>query len=722
MYWKSCDPQIIDCNIAGNTAYVGGGIYGTGSTSLIQNCTVHDNFAGVSPNDVDANAVGQGGGIYSASMDSEIIDCIITDNEADASGGGIFFSGIEPSMPTVINCLVVDNLAGRDGGGLSANWYASPLITNCTIVSNEATGDFGVLGRTGFGGGIYSSYHSHSVILNSILWNNYALQGYELAVGTGFEYDPRPSTMDVSYSDVKGGKPFVFVDSGCTLNWDDGNNIQTDPCFVTGPLGSYYLSQIDTNDPIQTVDSCCVDAGNDLASNVGLSYPYTTRTDEVFDTNVVDMGYHYRLAHPVELCSFCDLSHDGDVDLVDFAIFSLHWLDAGCSSDNDWCDGADLTFDTHVNFEDLALLYDCWLAEDTSAPLPNPSKWKIAPYSTITSPYTISMTAETAFDSWGGIVEYYFECVTGNDNNSVWGPNTTYTTTGHPDPNVAYGYRVRAKDRRCIDHHYPIEMMIPGICDCNDPEDPNAPNKTEWSVIKYAVTAQEQQSVDNTPPTPYQMSWAVLPTATGSTSITMRATTADDTYTGGSNPVEYYFQCTDHGEANSVWQTDANYTPTGLTPSTLYTFRVRARDHVQQIPNDGTNERGNKNNWSDTASATTNAEQQENHGPENKGWATTPYEDTIGGVPYAHMAAKVTTDPEGTYGVQYYFQCVKYPDVFSGDCDNPIGFSSGWIDTTNWDVCLDTPGQGYRFRFKVRDTSPDFVESGWSSELPCYPP
>jgi hypothetical protein len=704
MYWISGDPQVIDCNIAGNTAYVGGGIYGTESTSLIQGCIVHDNFAGVSQNDVDTNVVGQGGGIYSASMESEIIDCIIIDNEAAASGGGIFFSGIEANTPTVTNCLVVDNLAGRDGGGLSVNWYAAPLITNCTIVGNEATGDFGEPGKTGLGGGIYSSYHSYSVILTSILWNNYALQGNELAVGTGFEYDPRPSTVNVSYSDVKGGQPYVFVGVGCTLNWDvapsDPNyptNIQLDPCFVTGPLGSYYLSQTDTNDPNQTTDSPCVDTGNDQASNVGLSNPYTTRTDEVFDTNVVDMGYHYLLAHPIDLCSFCDLSHDGDVNLVDFAIFSLYWLNGDCSNDNNWCGGADLTFDSHVNFEDLALLYECWLAEDTDAPLPNPSEWKIAPNSTAPPPpYTVSMTAETAFDSWGGVVEYYFECVTGNDNNSVWGPNTTYVTTGHLDPNTAYGYRVKARDERG--------------------------HETLWSVIGYAVTAQSQQSVDHTPPPP--VTWAVVPTAAGPYSITMTSTVVDDSSTGGSNPVEYYFQCTDHGaEANSVWQQSPTYVATGLTPSTLYTFRVRARDYVQQIPDDGTGEPGNKTGWSDLASATTTAETQENHAPvlSIPNWAVPPYETGSGDNAFAHMTAGIATDPDPGDGVEYYFECVEFPGFFSGTCGaEAVGYSRDWGASPQWDVCIGPSGKGWGFHFKVRDT-PAHLESDWSDTWPCLP-
>jgi subtilisin family serine protease len=711
MYWRSGDPQIIDCNISDNTAYVGGGIYGTESTSLIQGCVVRGNFAGISPNDVDVNVVGQGGGIYSASMESEIIDCTVIGNEADASGGGIFFSGIEVNTPIVKNCLVIDNVVGRDGGGLSIDWYASPLITNCTIVNNAALGDFGEFGNTGFGGGIYSSYHSSSVILNSILWDNYALQGRELAVGTGFEYDPRPSTVSVSYSDVKGGPPFVFTDLGCTLIWDvdpgDPNyptNKQADPCFVNGPLGSYYLSQIDTDDPNQTADSPCVNAGDSLASDVGLSLLYTTRTDEVVDVNLVDMGYHYPLAHPRELCSYCDLTHDGEVNLADYAVLASHWLYYNCSSadGNNWCDGADLTFDSYVNYDDADILNGCMLAADTNAPLPNPSKWKMEPYSTTTGPpYTISMTAETAYDDWGGLVEYYFECLTGNDSNSGWVPNTTYATTGHLVANVTYAYRVKARDERG--------------------------HETQWSVIGYAISGQGPQEPppppDTDPPIPDPMTWALVPAAAGSSSITMTATTAGD----DTPPVEYFFECTDHADINSGWQTGTSYTATGLTPETMYTFRVRARDSVTPQPN--------VTDWSDTASATTTAEVLPNLPPGVLGqptgtmlWATTtptpPYE--TGGTYdcFAHMSCQVATDPEGE-GVQYYFQCVDshYSAVWNGICGlDASGYSSGWINDPEWNICIWRPGLGLEWRVKARDTSPEMVESNWSTIRPCYPP
>jgi hypothetical protein len=78
---------------------------------------------------------------------------------------------------------------------------------------------------------------------------------------------------------------------------------------------------------------------------------------------------------------------------------------------------------------------------------------------------------------------------------------------------------------------------------------------------------------DTTPPSPDPMTWATVPYATGSTSISMTATTASDP-----SGVEYYFECTAGGGHNSGWQSGTTYEDTGLSPSTQYSYRVRARD------------------------------------------------------------------------------------------------------------------------------------------------
>lgn len=81
---------------------------------------------------------------------------------------------------------------------------------------------------------------------------------------------------------------------------------------------------------------------------------------------------------------------------------------------------------------------------------------------------------------------------------------------------------------------------------------------------------------DGDPPVPNPSTWASVPTAAGTDSITMTATTASDA--GG--VVEYYFRETtgNPGGGDSGWQSSPTYTDTGLSGSTEYTYQVRTRD------------------------------------------------------------------------------------------------------------------------------------------------
>jgi hypothetical protein len=98
-------------------------------------------------------------------------------------------------------------------------------------------------------------------------------------------------------------------------------------------------------------------------------------------------------------------------------------------------------------------------------------------------------------------------------------------------------------------------------------------------------------SSDTDPPTPDPMTWASPPTAVDATSITMTATTASDP-----SGVQYYFECTAGGGNDSGWQDSSTYADSGLSPETLYTYRVRARDRSANY---------NETGWSPEASATT---------------------------------------------------------------------------------------------------------------------
>jgi hypothetical protein len=124
-------------------------------------------------------------------------------------------------------------------------------------------------------------------------------------------------------------------------------NIHSDPRFVTGPEGDYYLSQIAAG---QASDSPCVDAGSDTAAALGLDV-YTTRTDYVGDANAVDMGYHYPIIPG-------DLNIDFIVNFLDFAILASQWKDVpGTPS----ADIAPPGGDGIVDFKDLGAMLEDWV-------------------------------------------------------------------------------------------------------------------------------------------------------------------------------------------------------------------------------------------------------------------------------------------------------------------------------------------------------------------------
>jgi exo-poly-alpha-galacturonosidase len=177
---------------------------------------------------------------------------------------------------------------------------------------------------------------------------------------------------------------------------------------------------------------------------------------------------------------------------------------------------------------------------DATPPTPNPMTWATTPHS---AGFTaIAMRATAAIDNLGSQVEYYFECVSGGGHSRTWSTDPNYTDNGLTI-GLSYGYRVKARDAQL--------------------------NETGWSIIGYALPGE-----DTTPPVPSPMIWATAPYAASSTSITMVAITAiDDNY-----GVEYYFTCTAGGGHSSNWQSGTTYTDTNLTPSTLYTYTVKARD------------------------------------------------------------------------------------------------------------------------------------------------
>lgn len=549
LYLGSTSVDIISSHLTRNIALRGGGIYGDNGDILIRDCNVVANWARQDVNDVnDVNGldleVGYGAGLALVMSEAEVWDSNFFANDANNSGGAVYVRG---GAPTFINNLFYQNAAGRDGGGMSINAESRPLLRNNTFHNNAALATAGGEGRNGLGGALYAGHGSEVTIIDSIFWQNSALRGGEIAVGSGAEFEPVCSTVNISYSNLfVGQNNSLYEDPGCQIVQGQGM-LYTDPQFRNGLLGSYYLAAASTGHGVQ---SPCIDAGSEMAGKVGLAQT-ATQTNQAPDKGLVDMGYHHVMREP---CRICDLKFDGVIDGIDFALFAERWLHSGCG-DPDWCGGADFTFDTRVDPFDMLFFSDCWLAMDVTPPRVNPPSWTTAPSMEAGK---ISMSARAATDLWGWSVEYYFDCLSGDGHDSGWIGSTFYQDFV-ADPYASYTYRFKVREAR------------------------ENGNETRWSD---SITVHTQE----TPPI------GALNLVSDDTQLTTAALAVIGNMLEHPSGVHYRFQL--EGIATTDWMSfpivpDANIPDdpnqsgvptwrfTGLEPDTEYRVRYQARTASQ---------------------------------------------------------------------------------------------------------------------------------------------
>jgi hypothetical protein len=200
---------------------------------------------------------------------------------------------------------------------------------------------------------------------------------------------------------------------------------------------------------------------------------------------------------------------------------------------------------------------------------------------------------------------------------------------------------------------------------------------------------------DTTPPSPNPMTFAAPPAAISSSALAMTATTATDS---GSPPVQYEFEFVSGGAGGngSGWQSSTQYTDSGLSPDTAYTYRVRARDSASPP---------NVTGFSNNATAAT--------------WANVPGAPTLT-VPTAHSMT-LFVEPNGNPSTTVFaVRCTATnpPDpAWTDQYVNASGQPSAtavWRTDAQWDYAVIVNLQSLTsYTFAVKARNQDGVETAF---------
>jgi hypothetical protein len=331
---SECSPTLTNCIFSGNSSeYDGGGMYAAGFWSTLNNCVFSENSAR------------NGGGMSFIFGRAVLTNCSFSSNSAREDGGGMYNGGA--SNPSLTQCTFDGNSAQRRGGGMYNYYSFGSTLANCRFSGNSAE----------YGGGMYNDEQAYPTVKNCSFAHNSAQHGNALACDSYNQYyrtfklincilwdggdeiwNNDNSTIVVTFSNVQGGFP-------------GEGNIDVDPCFVEPGYWDPNGTPDDPNDDFWVDDdyhlksqagrwnpaseswakddliSPCIDAG-DPNSPIG---------NEPFPNGgIVNMGAYGGTAEasksyfgePVcETIVAGDINGDCKVNLSDFAIMALHWLE-----------------------------------------------------------------------------------------------------------------------------------------------------------------------------------------------------------------------------------------------------------------------------------------------------------------------------------------------------------------------------------------------------------
>ncbi|MCJ7693449.1 MAG: hypothetical protein MUO22_08555 [Sedimentisphaerales bacterium] len=541
----------------------------------ITNCEVHD------CGDIGINSGGPYPATGYAHQNFYVADCVVYDisgieDRLSHTGSGMVIAHVDGAVIEFCEAYNTGWHNAGDGGGPLGIWGWE--CNNLVIQYCEAHHN---LSQAGDGGG----FDLDGGAQNSIMQYNYSHDNYGCGYlicqfGGASAYINNTCRYNISENDGTGGMAGVFYWTGSA--GDEGmsnihlynNTIYNGPnslgsaiavmsedmtgCYIRNNIfvttGGKAVVEVlgKSTDKVTFQGNCYWSSGDDFLVIWGQNKTYTSldawRTatgQEMVGTTPVgieanpiltDAGHGGTIGDPHLLYTLEEYELSSASPLIDegLDLYTLFGVDVGTQ------DFYGRAIPDGNAFDIGAHEYDPNVPSDTTPPTPDPMTWETVPYST--GAYSIEMEATTASDASG--VEYYFECTAGGGNDSGWQDSPVYEDTGL-SPTTQYSYKVQARDKSANQ------------------------NATAFSSVESATTDAE----DLTAPTPDPMTWAVVPYAMGSSSISMTATTATDV-----SGVEYYFECTAGGGNDSGWQDSTEYEDSGLDSGTQYSYRVQARD------------------------------------------------------------------------------------------------------------------------------------------------
>ena len=243
VYCSGSSPTLTNCTIIANTANYGAGVYCYKQSSpTLTDCTINGNTAY------------DGGGVYCEwSSNPTLTRCTINGNTA-SYGGGVYCKSSN-SRPVLTDCTISGNHSGN-GAGVYCYAYATPLINNCTISGNFGTGVHCYYGgarlnncriSNNSGRGVYSSCYNlpfSPTLINCVISGNTA--GGVRSVDTG------PTLINCTIA----GNTAPSDGAGCYL----GNATLID-CAITGNTSSHgYGGGVFCNSSSPKLTNCTISA------------------------------------------------------------------------------------------------------------------------------------------------------------------------------------------------------------------------------------------------------------------------------------------------------------------------------------------------------------------------------------------------------------------------------------------------------------------------------